>query len=298
MSFGTLLFFVALFAGYGIRVSKPEILKGIGQSLLWITLGILFLMGYGLGTLENVAENLVVALEMALLFLVCISIANLMGLCPLIRMTTGEVNGKRPPFATMLMESLMFAGVVVLGLIAGVLFDKPFAQLDMMANGLLYLMLVLVGIQLRSSNVAMRDVLLNKTGMRIAATVTVTAFAGGLIAGWIADVPANVSLALASGFGWYSLSGIMIGDQLGPVYGSVAFMVDLSRELVALLLIPFIIRRNAPMAIGYGGATAMDYTLPVIERTGGVHCVPVAVASGFILSLSAPLLIPMFLSIT
>ncbi|GAA4648198.1 hypothetical protein GCM10023116_04640 [Kistimonas scapharcae] len=89
----------------------------------------------------------------------------------------------------------------------------------------------------------------------------------------------------------------MIGDQLGPVYGSVAFLVDLCRELVALLLIPFVIRRNAPMAIGYGGATSMDYTLPVIERTGGVHCVPVAVASGFILSLSAPLLIPVFLGV-
>ncbi|CAM3621705.1 lysine exporter LysO family protein [Parendozoicomonas haliclonae] len=297
MSFGTLMFFVALFAGYGIRVNRPSILKWISQSLLWITLGILFLMGYGLGSLDNVAENLMVALEMALLFLVCISLANLLGLFPVIRMTTGEASGIRPPFMTMLMESLMFAGVVVLGLIAGVLLNKPFAQQEMLANGLLYCMLVLVGIQLRSGNVAIKDVLLNKTGMRIAATVTVTAFFGGLIAGWIAGVPANVSLALASGFGWYSLSGIMIGDQLGPVYGSVAFMVDLSRELVALLLIPFVIRRNAPMAIGYGGATAMDYTLPVIERTGGVHCVPVAVASGFILSLAAPLLIPMFLGV-
>ncbi len=239
MSFGTALFFVALFAGYGIRVRQSSALKRISQSLLAITLGILFLMGYGLGTLENMTENLMLALEMALLFLVCITLANLLGLLPTIRMITGEASGGRPSLIGMALESLMFAGIVVVGMIVGILVNTPFALLETVANGLLYLMLLLIGVQLRSSDIAIRDVLLNKTGIRIAATVVITALLGGLLAGWIAGVPVNVSLALSSGFGWYSLSGIMIGDQLGPVYGSVAFLVDLCRELVALLLIPF-----------------------------------------------------------
>ncbi|WP_246745158.1 LysO family transporter, partial [Vibrio cholerae] len=44
-------------------------------------------------------------------------------------------------------------------------------------------------------------------------------------------------------------------------------------------------------------ATAMDFTLPVIQTTGGVKCVPVAIVSGFILSLLVPVLILFFVSL-
>ncbi len=52
------------------------------------------------------------------------------------------------------------------------------------------------------------------------------------------------------------------------------------------------------VAIGYGGATSMDFTLPVIQQHGGVACVPIAVVSGFILSLLSPPLILFFLSLS
>ncbi|MGB1322041.1 MAG: LysO family transporter, partial [Vibrio gallaecicus] len=50
--------------------------------------------------------------------------------------------------------------------------------------------------------------------------------------------------------------------------------------------------------IGYAGATAMDFTLPVIQTTGGVRCVPVAIVSGFILSILVPVLMLFFVSLT
>ncbi len=56
-------------------------------------------------------------------------------------------------------------------------------------------------------------------------------------------------------------------------------------------------RRHPSCAIGYGGATAMDFTLPVLQRSGGVAVVPVAIVSGFILSLAGPVLILGFLSV-
>ena len=49
------------------------------------------------------------------------------------------------------------------------------------------------------------------------------------------------------------------------------------------------------MAIGYGGATAMDFTLPIIRSSGGLACVPVAIASGFILSFISPVLMGLLL---
>ena len=48
---------------------------------------------------------------------------------------------------------------------------------------------------------------------------------------------------------------------------------------------------------GYGGATALDFTLPVIQKSGGIQVVPVAIVSGFILSLLGPILILGFLAI-
>ena len=72
----------------------------------------------------------------------------------------------------------------------------------------------------------------------------------------------------------------MIGDALGPSWGGVAFLNDVIREIIALAIIPLLIGQRPAMAIGYGGATAMDFTLPVIRSSGGLDCVPVAIASG------------------
>ena len=118
---------------------------------------------------------------------------------------------------------------------------------------------------------------------------------GGAVFAFCLDLPILHGLALASGFGWYSLSGILIGAELGPVWGSIAFLSDLMRELVAIILIPMVIKRSPFTAIGCAGATSMDFTLPVIQKSGGSQWVPSAIVSGFLLSLAAPILIPLFL---
>jgi uncharacterized membrane protein YbjE (DUF340 family) len=120
---------------------------------------------------------------------------------------------------------------------------------------------------------------------------------GGAIAAMILDIDLYRGLAMASGFGWYSLAGILMGDAFGPVYGGASFMIELLRELAALVLIPLAIRTKPCTAIGYAGATAMDFTLPVIQTTGGVRCVPIAIVSGFILSLLVPVLMLFFVSL-
>ncbi|MDA4675332.1 lysine exporter LysO family protein, partial [Enterobacter asburiae] len=42
------------------------------------------------------------------------------------------------------------------------------------------------------------------------------------------------------------------------------------------------------------GATSMDFTLPVLQRSGGLDMVPPAIVHGFLLSLLAPVLIALF----
>ncbi|MEC7296534.1 MAG: lysine exporter LysO family protein, partial [Pseudomonadota bacterium] len=139
---------------------------------------------------------------------------------------------------------------------------------------------------------------LNRLGLAIAVTLAVSSLLAGLLAAPLLSLSWNEGLAMASGFGWYSLSAILIGDQLGPLMGGVAFFNDLTRELLAFILIPLVIHRHTALAIGYGGATSMDFALPVIQQHGGVACVPIAVVSGFILSLLSPPLILFFLSLS
>jgi uncharacterized membrane protein YbjE (DUF340 family) len=80
----------------------------------------------------------------------------------------------------------------------------------------------------------------------------------------------------------------------GPVLGATAFLTNLMRESMSLLLIPLLARTRFPfLAIGVGGATSMDVTLPLIEVSCGPRAVPLAVASGAVLSSLVPLLVPL-----
>ena len=137
----------------------------------------------------------------------------------------------------------------------------------------LILLLFLVGIQLRNNGMTLKQIVLNRRGMIVAVVVVASSLIGGLINAFILDLPINTALAMASGFGWYSLSGILLTESFGPVIGARRFN-DLARELIAIMLIPGLIRRSRSTALGLCGATSMDFTLPVLQRTGGLDMVP------------------------
>lgn len=193
----------------------------------------------------------------------------------------------------MALESLKLCGVVVIGFAIG-LSGLAFLQHATEASEYtLILLLFLVGIQLRNNGMTLKQIVLNRRGMIVAVVVVVSSLIGGLINAFILDLPINTALAMASGFGWYSLSGILLTESFGPVIGSAAFFNDLARELIAIMLIR-LIRRSRSTALGLCGATSMDFTLPVLQRTGGLDMVPAAIVHGFILSLLVPILIAFF----
>jgi len=165
------------------------------------------------------------------------------------------------------------------------------------ATWALMLLLFLLGIQLRNAGLSLRKLLMNRQGLGIALSLALSSLVAGIALIPLLALPWHDVLAMSSGFGWYSLSGIVIGDALGPAWGGVAFLNDVLREIIALAIIPLLITSRPAMAIGYGGATAMDFTLPVIRSSGGLACVPVAIGSGFLLSFLSPVLMAVFLSL-
>lgn len=307
MLFGLLLILLPLILGYLIPVKNERLMTLINRGVNLSVYAILFLMGLGLAGLDDLASQLSRMSGQAATLFAVITPINLLALWWLSRRSRLKVaqspTVKDAPISKLaaLLGSLQLAGVVVLGVMVGLGLGRittiyTHHGAELLAEWVLYALLGLIGCQLRNSGMPLKQILLNRHGLAIATSVAVSSLIAGLLAAPLLGLRWNEGLAMASGFGWYSLSGILIGDQLGPLFGGVAFFNDLARELLAFLLIPLTIRHAAPLAIGYGGATSMDFTLPVIQQHGGVACVPIAVVSGFILSLLSPPLILLFLS--
>ncbi len=127
---------------------------------------------------------------------------------------------------------------------------------------------------------------------------------GGVIVGTLAGaalVPVFLSigireaLAVGAGFGWYSLSGVMLTKLHSPQLGAVAFLSNVFRELLTVVLVPILARHCGPFTvIAPGGATTMDTTLPLIDRFTGPHGALLAFINGLILSSLVPVLVPLF----
>jgi uncharacterized membrane protein YbjE (DUF340 family) len=102
-------------------------------------------------------------------------------------------------------------------------------------------------------------------------------------------------MALSSGFGWFTLSSALVASLSGELHGAVALIVDLGRELIAIVLLYLTGRRHPALGIAAGGAASMDSTLPIVRQTCPRDAVPVALVSGVSLTLLAPFLISAFL---
>ncbi|MCP3699729.1 MAG: lysine exporter LysO family protein [Aliivibrio sp.] len=296
---GMLFVFLPLLFGYLIPFHKKQPLQYINSSTSHLVTIILALMGLSLAALDNLAQNLNQILTITTTFFICISVCNL-AILPIMDKLfplNSEGNKNTLPLFKMILESAKLLLAVAAGLLFGLISGIDLSWVEEASELILLILLFLIGIQLRNSGLSLRQILLNKHGIIIATVILTTSLIGGLIAALILGIPLQHGLAMASGFGWYSLAGILMGDALGPVYGGAAFLNELMRELVALLLIPTLIHRYPVTSIGYAGATAMDFTLPVIQNCGGIRCVPIAIVSGFILSLLVPFLMLFFVSL-
>ncbi|PNK61207.1 lysine exporter LysO family protein [Psychrobacter sp. FDAARGOS_221] len=193
--------------------------------------------------------------------------------------------------------SLVQVCCVVIGYVIGVFLPESYMPPSNSMTWLLMVLILLVGIGLKGSGITLKEVLLSKRGMQTSMIFTLSVLLGGVVFSLLfSEVSLTQSLALASGFGWYSLSAIVMTDAYGAVWGSVALFNDLVREFFALLFIPLFMRKTPSAAVGLGGATSLDFTLPIIQQSGGLGIVPLAISFGFIINIVAPVLMVVFAS--
>ena len=162
----------------------------------------------------------------------------------------------------------------------------------------LYALLFFVGIGIGSETKAWRIIRLAGTKIvLVPLSVIVGTLAGvGVASVFVPEVSLTESLAVGAGFGYYSLSSVLISQIRGETLGVIALLSNLIREIATIVIAPVLAKycgRLAPIASG--GATSMDTTLPVITTFIGKEYAMISVFSGIVLSILSPLLIILLL---
>ncbi len=195
--------------------------------------------------------------------------------------------------------SLIIVLFFIAGLLCGVfsLLPRYFLETDLSLYAL-YLLLVLVGIGM-GGNPAVWD-MFRRINARIAlvplSVVVGTLLGTALFSFLVQEISFRESLAVVSGFGYYSLSSVIITELRGESLGVLALLSNIFREIATLLITPLLVRYFGSLApIASGGATSMDTTLPIIVRFTGKEYGLISVFSGVVLTLLAPFLITFIL---
>jgi uncharacterized membrane protein YbjE (DUF340 family) len=297
MYFGILIALVPLCIGYLIKLNEPNWITKINQTLSWMVYFILFIMGSELARLDNLTANLQIILFYTGIIFLCTFGGNFIFLILIERCFPSQASSTVQTYESrfkMILESLRVCIALALGFVVGLLPLFIWQYSEDITKVVLIFLLLLIGIQLRSNNISLKQILLNKVGIVTTIIVVISAFLGGIIAALILDQPIHVGLAMSSGFGWYSLSGILMTEAHGPIIGSTTFLNDILRELSAIILIPTLIKRYKFTALGLCGATSMDFTLPMLQKGAGVTIVPPAIVQGFLLTLIMPIFMTLF----
>jgi len=309
-----LTLFIFLAAGVGaaqFRAIKDNRLTDRLSS--WVLYALLFFMGFRIAASTGVDRLLEIG-RLSLVFTFS-TVTGTVFVLLIIYSAAAKISARRNPVAVpagdldladapsvddfshsaALREPLKLFVIVLAGFAAGWFVRIPGFTGEGVSAWMLRFLLFSIGIDMVKSSVSLKDALARPETLYLPAGVVIGSLLGSLIPAAVFGIGLGKAAAVASGFGWYSLSGVIITDMGDPVLGSAAFVSNILRETVALLTIPLISRTRYPrIGIGVAGATSMDVTLPLIEKSCGPEAVPVSITSGAFLSLLVPVLVPLF----
>ena len=193
--------------------------------------------------------------------------------------------------------------IILFFFVAGILFGamaifpENFSG-EKMTTYVLYLLLFMVGIGVGANKNTLKMLkAINYKILLIPVSVIVGTFLGTAIYSLLdADMTLRECWAVGAGFGYYSLSSVIITEMAGESLGVIALLSNIIREIFTLVFAPLIAKYFGKLApISSGGATSMDTTLPIITRYSGTEYVAFSVFSGLVLTLLVPLLVPLIL---
>ena len=198
---------------------------------------------------------------------------------------------------TSLIILLFFAA----GVLAGTLDILPAALNGKdLSTWALYLLMFLVGISIGADDRALEALKSHGLKLFLVPLATIIGTFAGVAAIHLAttNLLFGESMAVGAGFGYYSLSSIIIGELHSEALGVTALLANVMREIITLLLAPFFVLWFGKLSpISAGGATSMDTTLPIITRASGNEFAIVSLFHGMVLTILVPLLVTFIVSL-
>ena len=198
-------------------------------------------------------------------------------------------------------SSLIILSFFSLGLLLGIFRILPEQWIDSRVTfGVLCLLMFSVGLSIGHDKDSVRKFRSLSPRLLMLPVMTVLGtFLGVIAVSFLIDGRTlSELLAVSSGFGYYSLSSVLITQYKGVELGTIALLANIVREVITLLFAPWMVRFFGPLApVSAGGATTMDTTFPVIIRNSGKEFSILSIYHGFITDLSVPFLVTFFCSL-
>jgi uncharacterized membrane protein YbjE (DUF340 family) len=194
---------------------------------------------------------------------------------------------------------LLILAALAAGILAGVSGLLPavvYANLDTLIMVMLCGRLFVIGLDMSQGRTALAQV--RRIGWKMVLLPVFIAggsILGALVAGILMSMDPGDAMAIGAGFGWYSLSGVMLTGLVGAQIGTMALLSNVFRELLSIIIMPLVVRYFGKLAaVAPGGATTMDTTLPIVVRYAGSEMSVISFVSGFTLSMLVIVLVPFF----
>ncbi|MDO5035423.1 MAG: lysine exporter LysO family protein [Porphyromonas sp.] len=197
-------------------------------------------------------------------------------------------------------DTLLLAGIFALGIIFG-RFDL--LPIDLAESNitlyLLYMLMFCVGLSVGSDSKMFESFRsLPKRLLFLPILTMIGTILGGALAAAVLVKPLFATLTISAGQGCYTLSGLIVTEELGVTLGMIALLSNVFRELMAILFSNPLARWFGPYApIAAGGATTMEVPLPFILKSSGQEYLVPSIYHGIVCDLSVPLLTTFFASL-
>ena len=278
---------VVLMAVIGINIGTSEEVMGnlgrIGAGCLLISLAAIW-CSVGLVVL---CERTVMPLEKIRLQVAAESAGA--------KQTVGSAESAEPGKSGFSPLILVMPGFILAGILAGWLLfgGQKAAWLDTVLTVSLIFLYTGVGVSLASNKSVFGYI--RKLGLRILflpLAIFLGCMLGGFLAGLVLGVPTAWAVTSASGMGYYSLTGAFMTETWGIEAGTYGFIVNVSRDVFTVLLLPVLIRISKGSPIASGAAGCMDTMLVPVSRYVGPELSLVALISGTILTFVVPVWLP------
>ena len=158
--------------------------------------------------------------------------------------------------------------------------------LDEILMSALYFMVFVAGIEIGGNRHIIKKICNPQSillAVAIPTAVTIGSLGGAALSAFVTGMEMRDALLVGS--------ALVISTLYSVEIGTIAFLANMLREVLAFLAIPLLVKINKFLALAPSGAATMDSGLPVVIKYTNIHVGLFAFINGLLLTLLVPVLL-------